>query len=65
MATEIIDRDNDIEAFTHDLGIAIFDLNKKHSNVLYRTNLGNAMIECFRFINHIKEKKKENGDKKK
>jgi hypothetical protein len=47
----------DIESFTHDLGVAIYEINKKHDNILYRTNLGNSMTEFFRFV---KKKEKNN-----
>ena len=55
--------DIDIESFVYGLGIAIYDLNKKHNNVLHRTNLGNVMTPFIRFINKVKkdrELQKEN-----
>ena len=61
-----VNMDADLEAFTNDLGCAIFDLNKKHSNILYRTNLGNVLTQFFRFMKFLKEEKergKENDEK--
>ena len=56
MSEAISNYDNrDVEAFTHELSKAIFDLNKKHNDVLYRTNLGNSITEFIRFINRVKK----------
>lgn len=52
----------DIESFTHDLGVAIYEINKKHDNILYKINLGNSMSEFFRFV---KRNKKENKNERK
>ena len=49
----------DVEGFTYELSKAIFDLNKKHNNVLYRTNLGNSMTEFIRFINRVNKNREE------
>jgi len=56
--------DEDIEAFTEGLGVAIFDLNKKHSNTLYRTNLYNSLSGYFYFMKKTKEEKKKKAEEK-
>ena len=64
------DYDNrDIEDFTLRLGVAIYDLNKKHNNILHRTNLGNVLTPFFRFNNYIirsrKDEEEENSNDRK
>ncbi len=56
--------DRDIENFTHDLVVAIWDLNKKYSLILFRTNLGNQMLPLIRWVNEIKEQRKKEQEKK-
>jgi len=59
--------DTDIEEFTYNLGIAIYDLNKKHNDVIWKTNLGNSMVMFFRFMKGVKkgyeEEAERNSDK--
>lgn len=56
---EIKTVDESIEDFSHDLGIAIYDLNKKHSNILHRTNLANHLTPYFVFIKCLREEREE------
>lgn len=46
--------DDDLEAFIVDFSPVINKLRKKHSKVLFRTNLGNSMCEFFRHVKLIK-----------
>ena len=52
--------DKDIEDFTNGLTIAIWDLNKKHGNVLYRTGLGNSLVPLIKFMKGIKKDQEGN-----
>ena len=64
IAIENKDKDADIEAVTEDLTKAIWNINKKHNDVLRKTNLGNHLTSMFRYIKNyenpnIEEDKKE------
>ncbi len=54
--------DADIEAFVLDLGQAVAIICKKHSEVLFHTNITNRLVSFFRVMKDIKEGRAKNRE---